>query len=235
MFDLRYLWAFLTVVLAYLLGSINFAILFSKLFVRKDVRDFGSGNAGMTNVMRVAGVLPGLCTFVCDALKGFAACAIAKIVFTQLAAGQIASIDPAAGLLVPLHPAHGACLCGLACMLGHMYPIFFSFRGGKGVAVSVGIFAVCCPLAIALGLAAFGLVLLCTRIVSLSSLVATVVVVTLASVWSSHAPGASPVVQIVFIVAMGALVFFKHRENIGRLLRGEEKKLKSRKSGDDRG
>ncbi len=220
--DSRFLWAIAVVILAYLLGSINFAVIFSKLFIQKDVRDYGSGNAGMTNVMRVAGILPGLCTFVCDALKGFAACSIGRLVFAHL---QASGGEHAAFFL----PVYGAYFCGLACILGHVFPLYFSFRGGKGVAVSVGIFAVCNPPAIALGLVVFGIVLLLSRIVSLSSLVATVVVVALSILWRD--PSASTWLQVVLIVSAGLIVFLKHKENIGRLVRGEEKKLKSKKAG----
>ncbi len=215
---MQYFWAFLTAVAAYLIGSVSFAVVFSKAFAKRDVRDYGSGNAGMTNVLRVVGKTAGILTFVCDALKGFAACMIGKTVFDYLLSTTGNDI---------FAPLNGAFICGVACMLGHIFPIFYGFKGGKGVAVSVGIFAVCCPIAIISGLATFVIVLLLSRIISISSLIATVVVVTLSIIFKSD--DASLILQIAAVFTMGAIVFLKHSENIGRLIRGEEKKLTVKK------
>ena len=211
-------WILLTVAVAYLLGSINFAVIYSKAFIHKDVREFGSGNAGMTNILRVVGPVAGTLTFICDALKGLAACARAKYVFSLLQVYYGVEW---------LNPVFGAFLCGLACMLGHIYPLFFGFKGGKGVAISVGIFAVCCPVAIISGLVCFLIVLAISRIISISSLLATVVVVTMSIIFHDSSALLWP--QAVCTVFMGALVFIKHRENIVRLARGEEKKLTVKK------
>lgn len=137
--------AIAVVIAAYFIGSVNFAVIFAKAFLKKDVRNLGSGNAGATNVMRTAGFLPGILTFVCDALKGFLASYLGRLVFGLVISSGIDWLDP----------IYGAYLCGVACMLGHVFPIFFQFKGGKGAAISVGIYAVCCPLAIILGLCAF--------------------------------------------------------------------------------
>ncbi len=208
--------AVVAVLAAYIVGSINFAVIFTKAFTHTDVRDYGSGNAGTTNVMRVGGMTPGLLTFVCDALKGFVACIIGRWLF-----GYVYAQTGDAYML----PIYGAYLCGLACMIGHIFPIFFGFKGGKGVATSVGIFAVCCPVAIISGLGVFAAVLIISRIVSLSSLAATVVVVVLSIVLRSRENGASWVPQTVLAVSMGAIVFIKHHENIKRLINGNEKKI----------
>ena len=210
--------AVITVIAAYLLGSINFAVIFSAVFVKKDVRDMGSGNAGTTNVMRTAGFLPGLLTFICDALKGFAACMIGKLIFDY--------IHTATGAEWSL-PIYGAYLCGVACMLGHIFPLFFQFRGGKGVATSVGIFAVCCPIAIIIGLAVFAVMTLITKIVSLSSLTATVTVIVISVIFYNENAALWP--QAVLSIIMGAMVFLKHKENIKRLVSGEESKINIRR------
>lgn len=206
------------VILAYLIGSISFAVIFTKLFIKTDVRDLGSGNAGTTNVMRVGGFWPGLLTFVFDAFKGFAACYIGKLIFDYVFTTY--SVDWANGI-------YGAFICGVACMLGHVFPIFFQFKGGKGIATSVGIFAVCCPIAIVIGLCAFALSMVLTRIVSLSSMIATVTVVTLTMVFYNE--GAAFLPQAIFTVIMGAIVVLKHSENIKRLIKGEEKKITVRR------
>lgn len=205
------------VILAYLIGSINFAVIFSAIFMKKDVRELGSGNAGTTNVMRNGGFLPGALTFLCDALKGFVASFIGLKIFEYIShfEGEWSM------------PIYGALVCGLACMLGHVFPIFFGFKGGKGVATSVGIFYVCNPLAITLGLVAFTVILLTTKYVSLSSLIATIVVVTLSIVFYDLNAYILP--QIILVVAMGAIVFLKHTENIKRLIHGTESKIGSKR------
>lgn len=208
------------VIVSYLLGSISFGVIFSKLFAKKDVREYGSGSSGMTNVMRSIGIWAGLLTFLCDALKGFAACYLAKTVFFPLAF----SVSNGAWWS---DPVYGAYLCGLFCMIGHILPIFFRFKGGKGVAISVGIFAVCCPWAIVAGLIVFALCMLISKIVSLSSLIATVTVGVGVVIW--HSPDHDMLIQVVLTVLMCALVFIKHKDNIIRLIHGEEKRLVVRK------
>ena len=210
--------AAVTVIVAYLLGSINFAVIFANMFLKKDVRKYGSGNAGTTNVMRVAGLLPGILTFVFDVLKGLLACFAGKVIFNY--------IFVTSGLEWA-NPVYGAYLCGVACMIGHVFPIFFQFKGGKGVATSVGIFAICCPKAIIIGLAVFALCVLISRIVSLSSLVAAVTVITLSMVFYNR--GALLWPQAVLSISMGVIIFLKHSENIKRLISGSESKLNIRR------
>ena len=202
------------VIIAYLLGSINFAVIFANIFLKKDVRELGSGNAGTTNVMRTAGFLPGALTFICDVIKGFVACFIGKMLFIHAFPDTIPWI-------------YVAYMCGVACMLGHVFPIFFRFKGGKGVATSVGIFAVCCPIAIVIGLTVFALMTLITRIVSLSSLVATVTVISLSLVF--YDSEANIIIPALLSITMGVTVFLKHKDNIKRLVKGEEKKITVRR------
>lgn len=206
------------VLAAYLIGSINFAVIFGTIFLKKDVRKMGSGNAGTTNVMRNAGFLPGALTFVFDALKGFAATYTGEAVFEYIYAAEEA---------VWALPVYGAYICGLACMLGHVFPVFFQFRGGKGVATSVGIFAVCSPIAIVTGLIVFAVVTAASRIVSLSSLVATLTVVTCSIIFADS--NASVTVQAVLAVIMGIIVILKHGENIKRLIAGTESRIGRKK------
>ena len=211
---MMYLYAVLTVVLAYLLGSISFAIILSKMFLKKDVREMGSGNAGTTNVMRTGGLKLGALTFLGDVLKGFIACLVGKLVFECV----FENGDEWA--------VYGAFLCGIACMLGHMFPIFFQFKGGKGIATSVGIFAICCWPAMAIGLTVFAVGVLLTKIVSISSIAATFAVVGSTMAFSDIINGSAlfwP--QAVLASLMGVLVIAKHSSNIKRLLNGTEKKL----------
>ncbi|MBR3968937.1 MAG: glycerol-3-phosphate 1-O-acyltransferase PlsY [Clostridia bacterium] len=207
------IYAVLSVILAYLLGSISFAIIFSKIFMKKDVRELGSGNAGTTNIMRTGGFGLGAITFLGDVFKGFLACFIGKLVFANVFEnGECWAI-------------YGAFICGLACMLGHVFPIFFQFKGGKGIATSVGIFAVCCWPAILIGLAIFALGVLITKIVSVSSIAAAVTVVVCTMIFSFINAPANFWPQAVLATVMGVLVIVKHSENIKRLINGTEKKL----------
>ena len=170
--------------------------------------------------MRTAGLLPGILTFVCDALKGFVACYIGKTVFFYVMNNSGAYA----------HPLYGAYLCGVICMLGHVFPAFFQFKGGKGVAVSVGIYAVCCPKAIIIGLTVFALCVLITRIVSLSSLIATVTVISLSIVFYNYTE--FKLLSAILSISMGLIIFLKHKDNIKRLIKGEEKKIKIRRHSD---
>lgn len=206
--------AIVTVIAAYLIGSVSFAVIFSRAFLKDDIRHFGSGNAGATNMLRIGGVLPGTLTFLCDLLKGTVASLMGSMIFSyifeQTAAGWAA-------------PVYGAYLCGVACMLGHVFPIFFGFKGGKGVAVGVGIYLVCSHWAILIGLAVFVIVLLISKFVSLSSLIATATVVILSFIF--HDASAQFIPQAVLSLAMGTVIFIRHSENVKRLLNGEESKI----------
>ena len=206
--------AILVIIVAYLIGSINFAVIFSALFMKKDVREMGSGNAGTTNVMRTAGLLPGILTFLCDVLKGAVGCLVGRLVFTYVTTG----------IADWMHPTYAAYLCGVCCMLGHMYPVFFQFKGGKGVAMSVGIFCVCTPFWVSLiALAVFFLFAFTTKIVSISSLIATLAVFVLSIIF--HDTTANIIPQIIMCFMMCSFVYLKHIPNIKRLLKGEEKKF----------
>ena len=213
------------IVFAYLLGSLNFAVIMSKLFTGEDVRKSGSGNAGATNVLRTAGKLPAILTFVFDILKGVVACLAGKLVFAYL----VSNVTKDYNML--FEPDYGAYICCIAVMLGHIFPIFFGFKGGKAVATSVGTFAICCPLAIILGLTAFIISLIISKIVSLSSLIATVVVVGVAIGYAIVARFAYynviPVIIMAFIA--GVIVFVKHTANIKRLIEGTEPTISAKK------
>lgn len=200
---------------AYLFGSLNFAVIFSKIFGKKDIRQFGSGNAGMTNMMRVYGFLPGILTFLCDVLKGAAACFVGRyIIFSYLNrayGGEWFS------------PIYGAVLCGIFCVIGHIYPCFFEFKGGKAVAVSVGIFYLINWKVITAALIIFAAVLLLSHIISISSLAATLAVFFGMAFFPPHEGKSIVVIIGTFIIC--AIVFAKHCENIKRLIKHEEKPI----------
>lgn len=188
----------LLAVLGYLIGSIPFSFLVARLFGVRDVRAVGSGNVGATNVMRSAGKGPGLLALVLDGLKGAATVWIARA----------------------LTPSESAvCLAGLCAVMGHLFPIWLGFRGGKGVATGAGLFIPLAPQALAAAVVVFLGALAGLRYVSLASMLAS-----LALPLAAWLLGAPPVVSLTALV-IGLTVVAKHHANIGRLLNGTEPKL----------
>jgi glycerol-3-phosphate acyltransferase PlsY len=184
---------------AYLLGSVSFAVLLVRTATGKDIRTEGSGNAGATNVLRAHGKALGLAVAALDIAKG---------------AGAV--------LLLPLVTADPryAAAAGVAAILGHVFPLFYGFRGGKGVATAVGAFLVLAPRATLVCVAIFVLVVATTRYVSLASVIAMVLLPPIAGLLF-HAP--RPVVIAAAVAA--AVIVLKHRDNLRRLAGGEERKL----------
>lgn len=203
---------------AYVLGSINFAVIFTNVFIKKDIRDFGSGNAGMTNVLRVAGPLPGILTFICDAAKGAVACFVGKnIIFCYL----FENYPELNNIYLPIY---GALFCGFFCMIGHVFPAFFQLKGGKAVAVSVGIFAVVDWRCILVALGVFAVTLLITKIISISSLLATASMPVCIYLFPRNT-GENVWVCVILTLAMALIIYLKHIENIKRLVLGQEKPI----------
>lgn len=204
--------------MAYLFGSVSFAVIISERFIKKDVRELGSGNAGMTNVMRSAGVGPGILTFVCDCLKGVAAGLMGRfLVFPLLFkfTGNTFFSD-----------INGALFLGVFCLIGHVFPLFFNFRGGKGVATVGGVAIAACPLSFAAALGVFLLVALVTRTVSAGSLAAAIVLPFFAFLFEkSHYRIASLIIMGIMCIT----VIIKHKDNIVRLVKGEERKINFKK------
>ena len=189
---------------AYTMGSIPFGFLMGKLFGGGDVRRSGSGNIGATNVARVAGPVPGLLTLLLDAAKGWFAVWLAF----RFVHGQ----------------ALGMVLAGLFAMLGHCFPVWLRFRGGKGVATSAGVFLALCPPAVLSAGILFLLVVGFWRYVSLASIAAAAAIPLLIYLlWAPHF--APPQSVTITSLAIAALVIFQHRGNMGRLARGEEPKF----------
>lgn len=188
----------LVLVGGYLLGSIPFSFLVARHFGVADVRTVGSGNVGATNVMRSAGKGAGLLAFLLDALKGGAAAILA------------ARLEPV-GWLAPLAAA--------AAVLGHMYPLWLGFRGGKGVATGAGAFLPLAPLATGLSVAVFAATLGLTRYVSLSSIAGSLGLALFAFLL-----GAPPPVAWTG-AAIAALIVWRHRSNLERIAKGTESRL----------
>jgi glycerol-3-phosphate acyltransferase PlsY len=191
-------------VAAYLLGSIPFGLLLAKLFGNKDVRKAGSGNIGATNVTRVAGTLAGILTLALDAAKGSAAVILAARLTNETAMWMM--------------------IAGFLALIGHCFPVWLNFRGGKGVATAAGVFLALCPLAMLGSLLLFILVVAYWRYVSLGSIAAAAAIPLLMYLlWAPH--HAPPHVVTFGSLAIALLVIYKHDANIQRLVEGEEPKF----------
>jgi len=191
----------LAVSIGYLAGSIPFAYLVARAR-GIDVRRVGSGNVGATNVLRTSGVVTAVCVMVLDVAKGAGAVQCAA----RLAPDAIAA------------PA----VAGVAAVVGHIYPVWLKFRGGKGVATAAGVFSVLTPVALAPALALFVLTVWITRFVSLGSLVATIALGPIA------AGLGAPFAVVVSALGSALLIVLRHRSNIVRLIAGTERRVGER-------
>jgi glycerol-3-phosphate acyltransferase PlsY len=188
----------LAVVIGYLVGSIPFALVLAKRWGTGDLRLIGSGNVGAANVVRASGIKPGLLVAMLDMSKGMATVLVAERLFGTT--GEAAA-------------------AGLAAIVGHIYPVWIGFRGGKGVATACGVFVVLAPVAATAALVSFVVCVWKTRYVSLGSVVASAIVPPLA--WASGEPLA---VWAAGIAATG-LIVFRHRGNLRRLWTGTERRF----------
>ncbi|HEX7371733.1 MAG TPA: glycerol-3-phosphate 1-O-acyltransferase PlsY [Thermodesulfobacteriota bacterium] len=194
--------AFFLLIFAYLLGSVPTGVILARAFSDVDPRTQGSKNIGATNIYRTAGKKLGIITLLGDILKGLIPVVIAR-----------ATLDS--------HFWIGA--VALAAFLGHLYPIYLKFKGGKGIATGLGAFLALAPLAAILSFLVFAAVVYKSRYISLGSLTATAAFPILLALLHS------PAIYIPFAVIIGALIFYRHRENIQRLLAGKENKFGAKK------
>ncbi len=194
--------SFAAVAAAYLVGSLSFAVIFSRLMGLADPRSYGSGNPGATNVLRSGNKAAAILTLVCDALKGYLPVWLVLAFGAHFGLGDIT-----------------AAFAGLAAFLGHVWPVFFKFKGGKGVATAAGVLMGLNPLLGLATLASFALIVAFSRYVSLASMVAAV----FAPFYQLLIWGGGPV--MLAIVPMGLILVWRHEGNIRKLLAGTENKL----------
>ena len=200
--------------IAYLLGSISFSVIISKKMAGFDVREKGSGNAGTTNVLRTVGKRASIVTLICDILKGVVAILVAYIVGLIIKDG----VDKA--LLIQL--------AGLAVIIGHTFPIFFGFKGGKGIATALGVLVIT-NWNIGLICLVFALVLMTlTKMVSLGSITAAILFPILI-MFMPHNAYLVDGNYIIYSILLAVLVVFNHRANVKRLLTGTENKIDFKK------
>lgn len=200
--------AVLTFLIGYLLGSVNTSLIVGK-FYKVDVRQHGSGNAGMTNTLRTLGKLPAIFVIIGDVLKGVLACIIGNIILTDA---------------VEIHDSFGAMVGGIGAILGHNWPVYFGFKGGKGVLTAFAVIMTTKPLIGLILLAFFILIVLITRYVSLGSIVAAMLFPAVSFFMEKE------FIYIIFAGLIGLLVITRHKSNIERLINGKESKLGTKKT-----
>ncbi|TFH02518.1 MAG: glycerol-3-phosphate 1-O-acyltransferase PlsY [Calditrichales bacterium] len=208
----------LVLFLSYLLGSLPTAIIVGKMTRKIDIRDHGSGNAGATNVLRVLGWRSALVVMLVDMLKGFVA--VQWLI-----------------LIIPAHPdmntmALYQILAGSAAIIGHIWTVFAGFRGGKGVGTAAGVFLGLQPLPVFICLLVFIGIVSRTRFVSLGSITAAFLLPIILIVENFGLGKTVPLPHIIVAVLLGILIIVTHRENISRLVKGEENKISFKKTED---
>ena len=186
------------ILVAYAIGSIPFALLVARWWGADDLRAMGSGNLGAANVFRVSGPTAGVLVALLDMAKGVASVTLARHLTDQ-----------------PGVPA----AAGVAAIVGHVYPVWLRFKGGKGVATAAGVFAVLSPIAVALSLVIFAVTVVLTRYISLGSVLAALALAPITYVSGSSGP------NVLAAVAASTLIVFKHRPNLVRLRTGVERRL----------
>ncbi len=199
---MNWMWIAGALLASYLVGSLSFAVILSRVFGLADPRSYGSGNPGATNVLRSGNKKAAVLTLVFDALKGFVP------VVLCLAFGERVGLTESTAAWV-----------GLAAFIGHLWPVFFRFQGGKGVATAAGVLMAWNPLLAVATLASFALIVYFSRYVSLGSIVAAALApFDQALIW-----GVSP--ALLALVTMSLLLVWRHEGNIRKLLAGQESKL----------
>lgn len=189
---------FFIAIISYLLGNISFAYILGKIFTKKDVRDYGSGNAGATNAIRAFGKKIGAMVFIGDVLKGVVAVLIGRSL------GET-----------------GMYLAGAMVIIGHNWPVFLNFKGGKGVATTIGVMIIASPFVTLICFVLGIVVIIATRTVSLGSILGMAMAPVAAGIFVRPFNFS----LFIFCLFIGTMAIYRHKENIKRLLKGKENKL----------
>ncbi len=189
---------FFIAIISYLLGNISFAYILGKIFTKKDVRDYGSGNAGATNAIRAFGKKIGAMVFIGDVLKGVIAVLIGKTLGVT-----------------------GMYLAGAMVIIGHNWPVFLNFKGGKGVATTIGVMIIASPFVTMICFVLGLVVIIATRTVSLGSIIGMAMAPLAAGIFVRP----FDMSLFIFCLFIGTMAIYRHKENIKRILSGKENKL----------
>lgn len=203
--------AFLFIIaVAYVLGSLNFAIIISGKTYKQDIRNYGSKNAGMTNMMRTYGKKAAALTLLGDAMKAVVAAIVGYMVFGQ----------------------SGAYVAGCACVIGHMFPVFYKFKGGKGVVTAAISILMCNPIVFAIVLLIFVIIVGFTKYISLGSIMCALMYPFILNTIEIIFNGGCKIYALLSALLVAVLLLYKHRENFKRLREGKESKFSFKKSVD---
>ncbi len=218
-------------IVSYLLGSINFSIIFTKMFSKDDIRTMGSGNAGTTNVLRSVGKRAAILTFIFDIIK-----CVVSVILTKYVLAYMSAASNAPAYIVN----YGIYLSGFCCTIGHMYPIYFKFKGGKGVVTATTMMALADWRVFLAVIGLFIIVFSIWKMVSLGSVIGgiiypivTFVITFFVDYYGNGVVSLKYVLVVTAVTAMvSGIVIYKHRGNIQRLINGTEKKLFGNKQKD---
>ena len=205
----------LAAVISYFIGSCNSAIITIKLLRHEDIREHGSKNAGLTNTLRCYGKIPALITLIGDLSKGIIAVLISTFLFTLIAGPEIEN-------------QFVGYISGFFSIIGHIFPIYYGFKGGKGILVSCSILIVIDPLTFLIVIPFFALILFITRYVSVSSITSAIAypIITFCTQYFIHEkPLQSVLLNTALVICTSALLIYMHRANIKRLKNGTENKF----------
>jgi acyl phosphate:glycerol-3-phosphate acyltransferase len=204
---------YILIIASYILGSVPTAYIFGKFFKKIDIRDFGSGNVGATNALRVLGIKMGIVTLLIDILKGVAAVLLCKFILPE--SSDLMMIA-----------------CGLAAIVGHIFTVFLKFKGGKGVATSAGVFAAICPIPFVITILVFVILVWITKYVSLGSIIGALVLFVSELIINLNNSFAE-LEKLVFVFIIALFIIIKHKANIKRLIAGSENKISFKKINSD--
>ena len=197
-----------SIIAAYFIGSIPTSIWIGKIFFKKDIREIGSGNAGATNSFRAFGWKTGVFVLLFDSFKGWAAVMLAGILMKEAPFELIANVKT---------------FSAVAAVIGHIFPLYANFNGGKGVATLLGVGVALFPWQILIAVGVFLIVFFCTKIISVSSISAGICFPFI--VWFLPCAKQPTLVMLLFAITAALLIVITHKKNIVRILNGEEKKL----------
>ena len=215
----------LCIIIPYLLGSLNFGVMISRKHYKDDIRTHGSGNAGATNMLRTFGTKAAILTMAGDMLKATVAVGLGYLII-----GVNAMVPGADGVPYRMVDQSGAAIAGLFVMLGHMFPIFFKFKGGKGVSTSAMVVLMISPISFAACTLIFVIIVVGTRFVSLGSVMGMIFYPIILNAFSRAYDPPRNATACMISVVMAVLVVFMHRENLKRLAAGTESKISFKKS-----
>ena len=218
---------FVALLISYFLGAIPSGFILGKILKKIDIREHGSKNIGATNVLRTLGVLPGIISLIFDFFKGFFAVEIGRLLLAQSCEHTILGFNPHFDYTNPQTCQIAIVAIGLVAIIGHIYPVFLKFKGGKGMATGAGVLMNLLPIPLLIAVGVFLVIAALSRYISLASLCAVL------SFWIveliRNIPHFKEIPLLVLTTCITVLIIYRHKENIIRLRKGEESKISFRK------